>query len=271
MNERLSFLRRGYYWDALSQRPDSSFKATVCCASLDLTEDRLIALWGMSRHPLIAVGEFPIGWIVDLALSLLEDGLTLRFVRFPADPAILAVQEPDGPQALRKALDGSLSLIGALWREVTRGRPTGSLRDLRAIRDEMDEAVAIIPDPKARAKYAKLVREKVAELRQPPVKERANPGMIRLTKGPEEEGMSLREAAILAEIVQDPGRCDPEKIVKANGFSLSFDNILSEIFTVIGSSPGQEKAALQGSPTATAAITEAFTVLHAAGVTSFDG
>lgn len=209
---------------------EAGFRATVAPLGTAITADQLQLLWRIHAEPVVALDGDKAGInaalrLVDLALPLLEAGRSLRFAILPDG------QDPDdliraqGAAAMQKVVEAAEPMVGLLWRRETEGHVFDSPERRAALDKVLREKLAQIRDASLRRHYG----EEIDRLRralffpaQPPRGGSARGGRVQPPSGkplPTTRGSALaaagsaveeqiREAAILAALVVNPWLVD---------------------------------------------------------------
>ncbi|MFE3837142.1 DNA primase [Pseudogemmobacter sonorensis] len=143
---------------------EAGFGASVAPLGTAVTEDQLRLLWRISDEPVIALDGDSAGMraalrVMDLALPLLEAGKGLRFAMLPQG------QDPDdligaqGPEAMRRVIEGAQPMVDLLWRRETEGRSFDSPERRAALEKTLNETLARITDPTLRSHYGQALKD----------------------------------------------------------------------------------------------------------------
>ncbi len=134
---------------------EAGFAATVAPMGTAVTETQLKLIWQMESEPVIALDGDDAGFraavrVAEMSLPLLEAGKSLRFCMMPEgmDPDDLV--RSGGAAAMRRQVEGSLSLLHLLWRRETEGRSFDSPERRAALDGRLRAAVGLIRDPSLR-------------------------------------------------------------------------------------------------------------------------
>lgn len=232
--------------------------AVVGTMGTAITEGHLLQAWRMSDRPVLcldgdAAGQRAAVRAIDVALPLLRAGRSLAVATLPRNTDPDALIRLYGLGALRKAVDGAEMLSAVMYRTASQTRSTASADDLAAIESELAGKIGQIPDETLRRRYLDDMRRRLAREQRPIVPiVRANghshhstsPGAIKLTRAPASRPLNLKEAVLLAGLIRDPAKADPEKI-SAERVSPHVKAVLDELCYLIGSvSPDELQSAL---------------------------
>jgi DNA primase len=264
----------------------AGYTAAVACMGTAITADHLKGLWRLSDTPTMlmdgdAAGQKAMGKAMATVFPLLVPGRSLRFAQMPpgCDPDDLVRQR--GPEALKAVLDASEGLADAFWRVSVSQNPGTSPDDLGRLEAAMMDAFKAIPDDQLRRKYRDDAKGRIRARGAPKPIIRSNGhsnhstniGALRLIHGmPQRSQFSLKEACLLAALVSQPGlAADHFEDIPTSGLSDRARQVLDEILHLVTELPDLDATQLLSELQAKGApITEAYTVVHDAGIVLLD-
>ncbi|PPB80136.1 DNA primase [Albidovulum inexpectatum] len=145
----------------------AGFEAAVAPLGTAITEDQLRMIWRIHPEPVVMLdgdtaGQRAAHRLIDLALPMLEAGLSLRFVMLPEgmDPDDLI--RAQGREAMARLLAEARPMIDLLWQRETEGRVLDSPERRAALDKSLRELLRRIKDPSIRTHYG----EEFKRLRQ---------------------------------------------------------------------------------------------------------
>ncbi|MEM6635624.1 MAG: DNA primase [Pseudomonadota bacterium] len=142
----------------------AGFEAAVAPLGTAITEHQLALLWRIGSEPVLALDGDRAGLsaamrAIDIALPMLAPGKSLRFALLPEG------QDPDdliraqGPEAMRRLIDGAEPLVRLLWRRETEGKVFDSPERKAALDHALRQAIAKIVDPGVRQHYGQEIKD----------------------------------------------------------------------------------------------------------------
>lgn len=144
----------------------AGFEATVAPLGTALTEDQLRLLWQMADEPVLCFDGDDAGLkaafrAVDLALSNLQPGKSVRFALLPGgqDPDDLIRRE--GPEPFRRILAAAKPLVDMLWMSAGFGVDLATPERRAQFEQSLRSAIATIGNPDVRRHYEMAVRERL--------------------------------------------------------------------------------------------------------------
>jgi len=146
-----------------------------------ITAEHLAMLWRAADAPVLALDGDAAGLdaarrAVDLAVPLLRPGKTLRVALMPAGRDPDDVVRAEGPEAMRRLLDDTTSIVDLLWRRETEGRRFDDPDARAALEKRLRDALARFEDPTVRAHYDRAFFEKRRALFSAPRPDAPPPG-----------------------------------------------------------------------------------------------
>lgn len=161
------------YVDAIAMAV-AGFEGAVAPLGTALTEDQLALCWRMADEPILCfdgdnAGKRAAYRAVDLALSLIAPGKSLRFAALPEgkDPDDLI--RASGPEAMQAVLDGARPLVEMLWlREIEQAR-LDTPEQRAALEKRIGELLGQIADETVRRYYRDDFRSRLSRLFAPEV------------------------------------------------------------------------------------------------------
>ena len=199
----------------------AGFTGAVAPLGTAVTEHQLAMLWRIADEPIIALDGDTAGLraamrVIDLALPLLEAGKSLRFALMPTGQDPDDVLKAQGPGAMSSLLDAAQPMVNLLWQRETDGKNFDSPERKAALDKALREKIKLIKDPSIRQHYGQAIKDlrwqlfrpapqsrKSRDWRAPPAAH-ATTRASALAAGPDHITEQLREAVILAVILQHP-------------------------------------------------------------------
>ncbi len=162
----------------------AGFEGAVAPLGTALTEEHLQMMWRIAPEPVLCFDGDKAGIAaaqrgIDLALPLLEPGQSLKFALLPEG------QDPDdlirarGSAAMQAVLDEAVGLADMLWRREIENSDLATPERRAGAEKRLMACVSEITDPKVRAYYHAMMRERLQELFAPVARPRAEPGQGR--------------------------------------------------------------------------------------------
>lgn len=143
---------------------EAGFGAAVAPLGTAVTEHQVQMMWRIADEPIIALDGDTAGLraahrVIDLSLSLLEAGKSLRFAIMPEgkDPDDLI--RSGGAKAVQKVLDEALPMVQLLWRRETEGRVFDSPERKAALDKTLREKIKLIKDTSLRGHYGEDIKQ----------------------------------------------------------------------------------------------------------------
>ena len=150
----------------------AGFDHAVAPLGTAITEDQLQMLWRINGEPIIALDGDKAGLraayrLIDLSLTLLEPGRSLRFVILPEGQDPDDLLKASGPAAMQKLLNTAQPMVRLLWQRETEGRIFDSPERRATLDADLRAALKKIPDHSLRGHYGEAIREMRADLFAP--------------------------------------------------------------------------------------------------------
>lgn len=236
-------------------------------------KDLLLEVWdGADLCPAILYANPAIvRFILDMAVPRLAPGLGVKFVETNLREEHFLRE--GGAEALESLVAGGVGIADTMWAQATQGQSLASVEDRERVENSLVERYQAVPHVALREKYVRDVRSRInslprlARAKRPVIRSNGHsnhsttPGAIKLTKGLDSGGFTLREADLIVSLVSTPG--DTEQMFSAPGVSERTRHVLDEIAYLIGTVPETElRAAVGRLPE----VDEARAVLRSAGL-----
>lgn len=143
---------------------EAGFPASVAPLGTAVTEPQLQLMWRISDEPVIALDGDKAGLkaayrVIDLALPLMEAGKSLRFAIMPEGKDPDDLLRAEGPEAVKKVLDGAMPMVQLLWRQETEGLVLDSPERKAALDKSLRARIGKIQDPSLRHHYGEAIKE----------------------------------------------------------------------------------------------------------------
>ncbi|MCK0102961.1 DNA primase [Pseudohalocynthiibacter sp. F2068] len=143
---------------------EAGFGATVAPLGTAITEDQLRLMWRISPEPIIALDGDNAGLraamrLIDIALPMLEVGLSLRFALMPEGQDPDDILRAQGPGAMQKLLDQAQPMVQLLWQRETEGKIFDSPERKAALDKSLRDAIRKIQDPSIRNHYGEAIKQ----------------------------------------------------------------------------------------------------------------
>ena len=156
------------YMDVIAMA-EAGFDATVAPLGTAITDRQLQLMWRMCPEPVIALDGDKAGLraayrLIDLAMPLLQAGMSLRFAIMPEG------QDPDdlikakGREAMQEVLDSAVPMVTLLWRRETEGKVFDSPERRAMLDKSLRDAIRPITDSSIKRHYGDILKDMRFEL-----------------------------------------------------------------------------------------------------------
>ncbi|MFC0409254.1 DNA primase [Roseomonas elaeocarpi] len=152
------------YMDVIALH-QAGFASAVAPLGTAITEDQISEMWRMAPEPVLcfdgdAAGARAQARAAEIALPLLNPERSLRFATLPAgeDPDTLVLRQ--GAPAFQAVLDGARPMHEALYDILAKDREGGSPAQRAALRNDLAEYAARIPDKALASEYRSALFER---------------------------------------------------------------------------------------------------------------
>ncbi len=145
------------YMDVIALAQEG-FPAAVAPLGTAITEDQISELWRLAPEPVLCLDGDSAGRraayrAAERVLPLLQPGMSMKFAFLPDGEDPDSFLRGEGPQEMRRLLNGARPLVDVLWAKETEGRPSDTPERRAALRSAVRTAVGVIRDPELRQDY----------------------------------------------------------------------------------------------------------------------